>query len=168
MEFLPESLVTLIQENPTIQQLASTSVVLQLNDARATYLDPYVAQVKATYLDPYLIQPLATMLASSMPSLLSVFILALVFIVSLKILDYGRRLVMFWISLALRLVWWAFVLGAIWYVYTSGLEKTGRDLGWVYGVARGFAENFHDGAEGGRSSATGGFGYYTARDFQVR
>ncbi|KAF7589049.1 hypothetical protein BBP40_004796, partial [Aspergillus hancockii] len=145
MDFLPQSLITLLQENPTIQQLTSSSLTLQLTAARTTYLDPYISYVKTAYLDPYLIQPLATMLASSMPDLVSVLILALILIISLKVLDYARRVVMFWVTLVLRLVWWGIILGAVVYVYNAGLEKTGRDLGWFYGVTKGFVERFQNG-----------------------
>ena len=110
------------------------------------------------------------MLASSTSDLVSVLILALILIISLKVLDYARRVVMFWVTLALRLIWWGFILGAIWYAYNAGLEKTGRDLGWFYGVVKGFAEKFQDGFEGGQrsSSATGGWGgYASGRDFQA-
>ncbi|KAB8068189.1 nuclear pore assembly and biogenesis-domain-containing protein [Aspergillus leporis] len=157
MDFIPESIINLLQENPAIQQLTSSSLTIQLTNARVTYLDPYISHLKTTYLDPYLIQPLAAMLASSMPDLVSVLILALVLIISLKVLDYARRVVMFWVTLALRLVWWGFILGAGWYVYNAGLEKTGRDLGWFYGVTKGFLERFQDGFEGGRRSGTGGY-----------
>ncbi|KAG2415492.1 hypothetical protein HFD88_006683 [Aspergillus terreus] len=166
MDFLPDSLVSLIQENPTFQHLASSSATSHLLQLRATYLDPYIAHARTAYLDPYLIQPLATMLTSSMPDIVSVLILALVLILSLKILDYGRRLVMFWVSLALRLLWWAVLLSVVWYVYTAGVEKTGRDLGWVFGAMRGFVDSFQDGVEGGRKSSS--WAGYTARDFQVR
>ncbi|KAL4893976.1 hypothetical protein BDV59DRAFT_201291 [Aspergillus ambiguus] len=161
----PYSLISLVQDNPAFQHLASASATTHLLQLRATYVDPHVAHIRTAYLDPYIIQPLATMLASSMPDLVSVLVLALVLILSLKILDYGRRLVMFWVSLALRLLWWAVLLSLIWYVYTSGIEKTGRDLGWFYGAAKGFVDSFQDGVEGGRKSSA--WAGYTARDYQV-
>ncbi|KAA8652057.1 Apq12 family protein [Aspergillus tanneri] len=76
-----------------------------------TQLDPYVSALRTDYLEPYVIRPLATMLASSMPDLVSVLALAFVLLISLKILDYARRVIMFWVSLVLRLIWWGLVLG---------------------------------------------------------
>ncbi|KAF9889220.1 hypothetical protein FE257_007533 [Aspergillus nanangensis] len=148
MDFLPESLTSIIQENPTFQHLAASSATAHLLTLRSTYLDPYIEHLRTAYLDPYIIHPLATMLASSMPNLVSVLVLVLVLVLSIKILDYGRRLVMFWVSLVLRLLWWAVVIGLAWYVYTAGWEKTGRDLGWFYGVFKGFVDSFQDGIEG--------------------
>ncbi|PYH92191.1 hypothetical protein BO71DRAFT_400763 [Aspergillus ellipticus CBS 707.79] len=169
MDFLPEPLITLIQQHPTIQHLTETPLASHLAALHSAYLTPCIAHLRSTYLDPYLIHPLATLLASSMPNLLSVLILALVLFVSLKILDYTRRLVMFWVNLTLRLIWWAVVLAGVYYVYNAGFEKTGRDLGWVYGVVKGFVDGFADGVEGGRSTATtmGWDGYVTGvRDQQ--
>ncbi|PWY81485.1 hypothetical protein BO83DRAFT_457927 [Aspergillus eucalypticola CBS 122712] len=139
MDFLPDSLLSLIQQHPTFQTLTSTPIASHLASLHTTYLTPYISHCRSAYLDPYLIHPLASLLTSSMPmpDLVSIFILALVLIISLKILDYARRLVMFWVNLALRLLWWALVLGALWYVYSVGIEKTGRDLGWLVGVAGG-------------------------------
>lgn len=37
-----------------------------------------------------------------------------------------------------------------WYVYYAGWEKAGRDVGWVWGVVMGFAEDFQRGVEGGK------------------
>ncbi|KAE8348488.1 nuclear pore assembly and biogenesis-domain-containing protein [Aspergillus coremiiformis] len=166
MDFLPDSIASLIQENPAFQQLASTSIAFHVHNARVAYVEPYIFHLKATYLDPYIIQPLATMLASSMPDLVSVLVLVLILIISLKVLDYARRVVMFWVTLVLRLVWWGFALGAIWYVYNAGVEKTGQDLGWLYGVAKGFVEKFQDGRTS--SQATGGWGGVSSgREFQV-
>ncbi|OJZ88161.1 hypothetical protein ASPFODRAFT_531582 [Aspergillus luchuensis CBS 106.47] len=148
-----DSLLSLIQQHPTFQTLTSTPIASHLASLHTTYLTPYVSHCRSAYLDPYLIHPLASLLTSSMPmpDLVSIFILALVLIISLKILDYARRLVMFWVNLALRLLWWALVLGALWYVYSVGIEKTGRDLGWLVGVAGGFVDGFRDGVEGGRA-----------------
>lgn len=163
-----DSLLSLIQQHPTFQTLTSTPIASHLASLHTTYLTPYVSHCRSAYLDPYLIHPLASLLTSSMPmpDLVSIFILALVLIISLKILDYARRLVMFWVNLALRLLWWALVLAALWYVYSVGIEKTGRDLGWMVGLVGGFVDGFRDGVEGGRAvtgsgSGMGSGGYVT-------
>ncbi|PWY81974.1 hypothetical protein BO70DRAFT_396760 [Aspergillus heteromorphus CBS 117.55] len=154
-----ESLITLIQQHPRIQHLTETPLTSHLASLHSTYLEPYISHLRSTYLDPYVIQPLATLLASSMPDLVSVFILAIVLLISLKILDYARRLVMFWVNLFLRLLWWSFVLGVIWYVYSSGFEKSGRDLGWAYGIIKGFVDGFVGGVEDGRTTTATSMGW---------
>ncbi|KAI9038765.1 Apq12 family protein [Aspergillus affinis] len=145
------------------QKLMSSSATAHLEHARVTYLDPVVDQLRTAYLDPFIIQPLANLL-TNMPDLLSVFVLFLALFISLKILDYGRRMVMFWVTLALRLVYWGFIIGAGVYVYNVGLEKAAQDLGWFYGIIKGAAESFQNGAEGQRQSPGG----YSYRDNQVR
>lgn len=77
-----------------------------------------------------------------MPDLISILLLAIILLVSLKILDYARRVIMFWVVLAMRLVFWGSLLGLAWYVYRVGVENAGRDLGWVWGFVEGFVEDF--------------------------
>ncbi|KAH8425905.1 Apq12 family protein [Aspergillus melleus] len=190
MASLPTSLVSFIQEKlasvphsdlvsnhlqtllnnelvlASYQKLMSSSATAHLEHARVTYLDPAIDHLRTAYLDPFVIQPLANLL-TAMPDLLSVFILLLALFISLKVLDYGRRLVMFWVTLALRLVYWGFIIGAGVYVYNAGLEKAAQDLGWFYGIVKGAVESFQNGAEGQRQSS-GGWGGYSYGDNQVR
>lgn len=77
-----------------------------------------------------------------MPDLCSILLLALVLLLSLKVLDYTRRMIMFWVMLALRLVFWGSILGIGWYVYRVGLDNATRDAGWVWGVVEGFVHDF--------------------------
>ncbi|EKV17341.1 hypothetical protein PDIG_15700 [Penicillium digitatum PHI26] len=98
-------------------------------------------------LQPYLIEPLSSVLASyssSMPDLLSIFLLAIIIIVSLKVLEYAYRVVMFWVMLAFRLAFWGSILGLGWYIYSVGIENAGRDFGWLYGVIYGFVDDFQE------------------------
>lgn len=93
-----------------------------------------------------------------MPDLISVLLLAIILLISLKILDYARRMVVFWVTLAFRLVFWGSVLGLGWYVWRVGVENAGRDLGWVWGVVEGFVEDFQGRAAAAASSTGGGGG----------
>lgn len=77
-----------------------------------------------------------------MPDLVSILLLAIILLISLKILDYARRVIVFWVMLALRLVFLGTALGLAWYVYRVGVENAGRDLGWVWGVVEGFVGDF--------------------------
>ncbi|PLB43923.1 hypothetical protein P170DRAFT_514222 [Aspergillus steynii IBT 23096] len=195
MASLPTSLVSFIQEKlssmphsdavyshlqplldnelvrSSYQKIIASSATAHLEHARSTYLDPCIDHLRASYLDPFIIQPLANLL-TNMPDLLSVFVLLLALFISLKVLDYGRRLVMFWVTLALRLVYWGFIIGAGVYVYNAGLEKAAQDLGWFYGLVKGGVESFQNGAQGQgqaqSSASTGGYGGYSYGDSQVR
>ena len=82
--------------------------------------------------------------ASVMPDLMSLFLLAVIILISIKILDYAYRLVMFWIALAFKLVFWVSVLGLGWYVYNVGIENAGRGVGWVWGLICGFVGDFEE------------------------
>ncbi|KAJ5777326.1 Nuclear pore assembly and biogenesis protein APQ12 [Penicillium odoratum] len=137
MDLLPENLQSFLQ-HPTISFLRNTTqgqVTAQL------------ANLRSAYVQPYIIDPLSTFLtstsAAAMPDLLSVFMLVVILFISLKILDYARRLVMFWVMLAFRLVFWGSLIGLGLYVYQVGVENAGRDLGWLWGVTMGFVEDFH-------------------------
>jgi hypothetical protein len=92
-----------------------------------------------------------------MPDLVQILILAVILFISLKVLDYARRLIMFWVVLAFRLVFWGSLLGLGLYVYRVGVENAGRDLGWVWGVVMGFVEDFQAraAASGNRGNGSG-------------
>ena len=133
---LPENLQAFLQ-HPTISFLTSTT-----KDQLTTHL----SHLRATYVQPYIITPLSTFLTSTstaaMPDLVSVLILIAILFISLKILDYARRVVMFWVGLAFKLIFWGFIIGLGWYAYRFGVESTGRDLGWLWGIVMGFVEDF--------------------------
>ncbi|KAK5712640.1 hypothetical protein LTS12_027891, partial [Elasticomyces elasticus] len=106
MDFLPEYLQPLTT-HPLATQLMTNSVSTHLSALRTDYLNPYV------------IEPFSSLLVTisssetKMPDLLSILILAVLLLISLKILDYTRRMVMFWVRLAVKLVFWGLVLGVL-------------------------------------------------------
>ncbi|KAH1401529.1 hypothetical protein KXW91_006113, partial [Aspergillus fumigatus] len=120
------------------------------------------SSIRTTYLEPYLITPLSRVLASSTPDLVSVLLLLAILVVSLKVLDYARRVVMFWVMLVVRVVFYGSLVALGCYVYSVGVEKAGRDLGWLLGVLWGFVEEVLAGVESGRSPSggPGAGGYY--------
>ncbi|KAJ5494309.1 Nuclear pore assembly and biogenesis protein APQ12 [Penicillium fimorum] len=137
MDFLPENLQTVLQ-NPTFTYLQTTT---------QDHLTTKLSHLRTMVLQPYLIEPLSNFLASyssSMPDLLSIFLLAVILFVSIKIIDYAYRVVMFWVTLAFRLVFWGSILGVGWYVYSVGIENAGRDFGWIWGVVYGFVGDFQE------------------------
>lgn len=131
--------------HPLATQLMTTSVSTHLSALRADYLNPYV------------IEPFSRLLVTinsseiQMPDLLSILILAVILLISLKILDYTRRMVMFWVRLAVKLVFWGLVLGVVWYGYTVGVERLGKEVGMCIGWVVGVVEDFQRGVDLGRS-----------------
>ncbi|KAJ5832272.1 Nuclear pore assembly and biogenesis protein APQ12 [Penicillium riverlandense] len=150
MDFLPENVQTLLQ-HPSVTYIATST---------QEHLTTHLSHIRTAYVQPYLIQPLSSLLASTassssaMPDLLSILLLAIILVISLKILDYARRVIMFWVSLAFRLMFWGSILGIALYVYRVGVESAGRDLGWLWGVVEGFVEDF----QARSSAATSGGG----------
>ncbi|KAI4193836.1 MAG: hypothetical protein LQ348_002762 [Seirophora lacunosa] len=74
------------------------------------------------------------------PSLTSLALLAVLLIVSLKVLDMLRRAVVYWISVAIRLAMYAMALIVGMWIYQRGLEQTLEDLGWIAGLLAGLNE----------------------------
>ena len=66
--------------------------------------------------------------------------LAVVLFASLKILDYMRRTIIYWISLAIKLALWASVAAVGLYVYQRGVEQSFEDFGYVVGFLQGLGE----------------------------
>ncbi|KAJ5135785.1 Nuclear pore assembly and biogenesis protein APQ12 [Penicillium bovifimosum] len=132
-----ENFQTLLQ-NPTVAYLQSTT---------QDHLTSKLTHLRTMVLQPYLIEPMSTFLTTytgAMPDLLSLFMLAIILLISIKVVNYAFRVVMFWVSLAFRLVFWGSLLGAGWYVYSVGVENAGRDLGWIYGVVVGLLGEFQE------------------------
>ncbi|KAL4924375.1 Apq12 family protein [Aspergillus undulatus] len=165
MDNLPEYMQSVLK-HPAVQQLASSPLASNLGHLHETYLepsvaylreaylDPSLANLRTTYLDPYLVQPLAHMLAS-MPDLATVLVLLFVLFVSLKVLDYTRRVVMFWVWLATRAVYWGTIIALGVYVYNAGFEKVARDVGFVFNFLVGLLEQFGHGLENSTAARAG-------------
>ena len=126
--------ITTLQRNPTIKNLTSIPLTTRVSILRSTFLDPYV------------LSPLASLLAAStqkdeeevfedttqsMPDLISLIILGLILLVSLKVVDYAHRVIVFWVSLALRVAFWGLVVVVSCYVYQLGVGECLRDFAWV-------------------------------------
>ncbi len=124
-----------------------------------TYYQPYAPYLAPIYRALFLSQsyfyryifpilyPLYTLsnnalqsLSSDAPDLITLGILAVVLFVSLKALDYMRKTIIYWISLAVRLGMWGAMIGAGFYVWQRGLEQSIEDFGWVWGLLAGLRE----------------------------
>jgi hypothetical protein len=73
-----------------------------------------------------------------MSDLVSLLALIVIAFISFKILDYVRRVVMWWIMLALKICLLLVVVQVGWYMSQYGLEKTLNDAGWLWGLLEGF------------------------------
>ena len=100
----------------------------------------HLSDLHDDYLLPYLFKPLDNILNNgvSKADVVSLVILVAMFWISLRILDYARRVIMWWVTMAFRLVFWMALLGGAWYVYNVGIDKALRDVGWMWGLLEGF------------------------------
>ncbi|KAJ5561949.1 Nuclear pore assembly and biogenesis protein APQ12 [Penicillium sp. DV-2018c] len=132
-----ENFQTLLQ-NPTVAYLQSTT---------QDHLSSKLTHLRTMVLQPYLIEPISTFLTDytgTMPDLMSLFMLAIILLISIKVVNYAFRVVMFWVFLVLRLAFWGSLLGLGWYIYSVGIENAGRDLGWIGGVFMGLLGEFQE------------------------
>lgn len=109
------------------------------------------------YLKSYVISPIQTLLDSP-PDIYSILILLLVLFLSLKILDYARRVITFWVVLIFRLVFWGSILSGAFYAYSVGWEKSFRDAAWILGLLEGFVRQIladRGSSSDGKSGASG-------------
>ena len=71
---------------------------------------------------------------------MTLVLLAVVLLVSLKVLDILRRQIVYWISVVLRLSMWVAVALIGLYVYQRGAEQSLEDVGWVIGLFAGLTD----------------------------
>jgi hypothetical protein len=102
-----------------------------------TYLRTYLR----TYLSALLPSTGLTTLPTTPADLLSLTLLLLILFTTYKVVDYIRRMVMFWVFLVFKLIALLLCVQLALYLYTYGVEKTLRDLGWVVGWVEGLVEN---------------------------
>ena len=79
-------------------------------------------------------------LSSDSPDIMTLLILSVVLIISLKALDYMRRTIIYWIGKMIRLSMHAALLAVGGYVWQRGLEQSLEDFGWVWGLIEGFSQ----------------------------
>ncbi|KAI4283076.1 MAG: hypothetical protein L6R38_002429 [Xanthoria sp. 2 TBL-2021] len=74
------------------------------------------------------------------PSLASLALLAILLLVSLKLMDILRRTIISWIAFAIRMMMYASVMLVGVWVYQRGVEQSLEDLGWIIGLFAGLGE----------------------------
>lgn len=120
----------------------------------------HLSSMRADFVEPYILRPLAGLVALSTTDLVSFFIMVIVLYISLRILDYARRVVMFWVMLVVRLVFWASVVALGFYVYNVGVARAVEEAGWFFGLVQGFLEDFMTKAESSRKLGNTGSAAY--------
>ncbi|OAX80169.1 hypothetical protein ACJ72_05503 [Emergomyces africanus] len=137
---------------PKCQQYIPPSLSLQALSYYSVFTIHFES-VSQKYLQPYIFSPLQTLL-NSPPDFTSFLALCVILFISLKVLDYARRVITFWVMLVFRLAFWGSVIGVAYYVYIVGWERAGREAGWLLGLLQGFVEELSaNGAEGARGQA---------------
>ncbi|KAH6719316.1 hypothetical protein BKA61DRAFT_274213 [Leptodontidium sp. MPI-SDFR-AT-0119] len=117
-------------------------------------------------LTPYLTSLLNTLHAS--PAILSLAAILLLLILTLQILLFVRRVMMFWFRMMVRLLFWGVVVLIVSVVWQRGVGRTGEDLGrWASEVGSVWEREYRrwegyqnqNGAGGGAGSGSGkGYG----------
>ena len=77
------------------------------------------------------------MLSADTPDMATLALLAVLLLMSLKLLNVLRKSIVYWISVAIRLVTWTLVLAVGVYVWQRGLEQSLEDVAWVLGFVAG-------------------------------
>ncbi|PGH11307.1 hypothetical protein AJ80_07207 [Polytolypa hystricis UAMH7299] len=117
-----------------------------------TAFSMHFTSLRTSFFDPYILSPLTTLL-NSPPDISSILLLLAILFLSLKVVDYARRLIAFWVRLVFRLVFWGFVVSGAWYVYSVGWGRASREAGWLFGLVEGFVDEFMAGKESARNGA---------------
>ena len=91
-------------------------------------------------------------LSTDAPDILTLAILAIALIVSVRVLDYMRRTIMYWVGLAMKMGLWMTVGGLGLYVWQRGFDQSVEDFGYVWGFLQGLGD---EGAKIGGQKAKG-------------
>ncbi|KAF8867009.1 hypothetical protein BDZ45DRAFT_710068 [Acephala macrosclerotiorum] len=106
--------------------------LLHLYDTSEPYTRPITSTLTSlrTQLSPLILPYLnrLAILAQDSPALISVGILLLFLLISLQILAWMKRVMMFWFRLVMRLVFWGMVGVAVSVVAQRGVGRTVEDL----------------------------------------
>lgn len=76
-------------------------------------------------------------LSTDAPDILTLAILAIALIISVRVLDYMRRTIMYWVSLAFRMGLWLAFGGLGVYVWQRGFDQSVEDFGYIWGFLQG-------------------------------
>lgn len=76
-------------------------------------------------------------LSTDVPDILTLAILAIAFVVSLRVLDYMRRTIMYWVGLVIKMGLWLVLGGLGVYVWQRGFDRSMEDFGFVWGFLQG-------------------------------
>ncbi|KAL8771151.1 MAG: hypothetical protein Q9209_003322 [Squamulea sp. 1 TL-2023] len=95
---------------------------------------------------------LLSSILTEQPSLASLALLAILLLVSLKLMDMLRRTIISWVAFTVRMIMYVSLgLIGVW-IYQRGLEQSLEDLGWIIGLFAGLGE---EGEKVGHARAAG-------------
>ncbi|KAF1915188.1 nuclear pore assembly and biogenesis-domain-containing protein [Ampelomyces quisqualis] len=98
--------------------------------------------------------PLLTRLVTQ-PDIASILALLAMFFISLKILDMAYRAVMFWVNMALRLVFWGVVVVLGMWMWNRGVDGFVEDVGGLVDYWTGKYEKYSGEVKGFRERERG-------------
>lgn len=78
--------------------------------------------------------------SSDSPDVVTLLLLGVVLLVSLRVLDYIRRTLMFWINIAIRIGTFVLLAASVVYVWQRGVEQSLEDFGWLWGLIEGLGD----------------------------
>ena len=136
----------------TISGIADQIVNFLLPSSSSSARSSTLNTFQRDYITPYILSPIQSLLTGTantsssrsstnsggMPDLLSLIALIVIAFISFKVLDYVRRVVMWWIMLALKLCLVSVAALVGWHVSQYGLEKTLNDAAGAGGLLEAF------------------------------
>ncbi|RKF57360.1 hypothetical protein GcM3_188021 [Golovinomyces cichoracearum] len=96
-------------------------------------------------LEPVLISRIETIAqyASVSPSILTICLLVLLLLVMLKVVNFLRSLIAFWLRLMIRTIFWSTVVTIFAIVWQRGFERSLRELGaWVREIVNVYSREY--------------------------
>lgn len=137
MDYLQDQLTTLLT-NGSVSPSAIKTIYTYTSTAYTYAMTLYT--YGSTYVGAFL-PFVPTTVPTTSAELASLAIFVLVLFTTFKVVDYVRRMIMFWVFLAIKLVAVLALAQLALYVYTYGIEKTLNDLGWAWGFVESLMEN---------------------------
>lgn len=144
MNFLQDQLTTLLTNGSVSPSTAQTIYTY----ATRAYTYALTMYTYGTTYTGALLPYLPTAVPTTTAELVCLGVFVLVLITTFKVVNYVRRMIMYWVFLAIKVVFVLLLLQAALYVNTYGIEKALRDAGWLWGVVEGlFGETVINGQQ---------------------
>lgn len=156
-ELLPEPLLNDLSNKyaENVQNAFQNPIFSYIKDSTQSNLATQFSTLRKDIIDPYLLTPLSTLLVSTTGTndLFSVLILLGILYVSFRLLDYARRVIMWWVFLIIRVTFWGTLALLALYVWRVGFVVAAQDFGWAWGMVEGFVLDFQARASAAAAAA---------------